>query len=127
MNKIKKIFEKIKRYFKRIFNRQNTKLIEESTINNVNKDINNDEFIDEKKKQKEEFFTLYNNVKNGTINVNNLMINDLIKVQFMMQKEIGILDEKINQKENEVNVQNTEINILNREKEKNEKSSKRSS
>ena len=127
MNKIKKIFEKIKRYFKRIFNRQNTKLIEESTINNVNKDIKNDEFIDEKKKQKEEFFTLYNNVKNGTINVNNLMINDLIKVQFMMQKEIGILDEKINQKENEVNVQNTEINILNREKEKNEKSSKRSS
>ena len=127
MNKIKKIFEKIKRYFKRIFNRQNTKLIEESTINNVNKDINNDEFIDEKKKQKEEFFTLYNNVKNGTINVNNLMINDLIKVQLKMKKEIGILDEKINQKENEVNVQNTEINILNREKEKNEKSSKRSS
>ena len=127
MNKIKKIFEKIKRYFKRIFNRQNTELIEESTINHVNKDISNDELIDEKKKQKEEFFTLYNNVKNGTINVNNLMINDLIKVQFMMQKEIGILDEKINQKENEVNVQNTEINILNREKEKNEKSSKRSS
>ncbi len=127
MNKIKKFFKKIKRYFKRIFNRQNTKLIEESTINNVDKDISNDEFIDEKKKQKEEFFNLYNNVKNGTINVNNLMINDLIKVQFMMKKEIGILDEKINQKENEVNIQNTEINILNREKEKNEKSSKRSS
>ena len=125
MNKIKKIFEKIKRYFKRIFNRQNTELIEESTINHVNKDISNDELIDEKKKQKEEFFTLYNNVKNGTINVNNLMINDLIKVQFMMQKEIGILDEKINQKENEVNVQNTEINILKREKEKNEKSLKK--
>ena len=125
MNKIKKIFEKIKRYFKRIFNRQNTELIEESTINHVNKDISNDELIDEKKKQKEEFFTLYNNVKNGTINVNNLMINDLIKVQFIMQKEIGILDEKINQKENEVNVQNTEINILKREKEKNEKSLKK--
>ena len=127
MNKIKKILKKLKRYFKRIFNRQNTKLIEESTINNANKDISNEESIDEKKKQKEEFLTLYNNIKSGTINVNNLMINDLIKVQFMMKKEIGILDEKINQKENEVNVQNTEINILNREKEKNEKSSKRSS
>lgn len=127
MNKFKKFFEKIKSYFKRIFNRQNTKLIEESTIKNIDKDISNNEFIDKKKKQKEEFFTLYNNVKNGTINVNNLMINDLIKVQFMMQKEIGILDEKINQKENEVNVQNTKINILNSEKEKNENSSKRSS
>ena len=119
MNKIRRIFEKIKRYFKRIFNRQNTELIEESTTNDVKKDISNDELINEnrrKKKKKEEFLTLYNNVKNGTININNLMINDLIKVQFMMQKEIGILDEKINQKENEINVQNTEIQLLNKER-----------
>lgn len=52
------------------------------------------------------------------------MINDLIKVQLMMQKEVNIFDEKIEQIEDEVLGLDTEIAILKKDKETYEKIAK---
>jgi len=64
---------------------------------------------------------LYKNVKNGTIKITDLMINDLIKVQLMMQKESNILDEKIEKIEDELLELDAEIAILKKDKEVYEK------
>lgn len=116
MNRLKKLLEKIKKYLNRIFNKQSIKLIEGSTDSKLNQKETHDEF-DINQQDKEEFFKLYENVKNGNIKLSDLMITDLIKVQMMMQKEACIYDDKIIQKENEVFKLDTEINMLKNAKE----------
>ena len=123
MDKIKEFLKKIKNYFIQIFNKQSIKLIEANTSSVVQKEITLDEVKNEEQ-EKEEFFTLYKNVKNGTIKITDLMINDLIKVQLMMQKEVNIFDEKIEQIEDEVLELDTEIAILKKDKETYEKIAK---
>lgn len=123
MNKIKEFLKKIKNYFIQIFNKQSIKLIEANTSSDVQEEITLDEVKNEEQ-EKEEFFTLYKNVKNGTIKITDLMINDLIKVQLMMQKEVNIFDEKIEQIEDEVLELDTEIAILEKDKETYEKIAK---
>ena len=111
MNRLKKILDKIKQYLNRIFNKQSIKLIEEVTESKYNQEEIHDEF-DSNQQDKEEFFRLYENVKNGNIKLSDLMITDLIKVQMMMQKEACIYDDKIVQRENEVFKLDTEVNML---------------
>ena len=123
MDKIKKKKKKIKNYFIQIFNKQSIKLIEANTSSAIQEEITLDEVKNEEQ-EKEEFFTLYKNVKNGTIKITDLMINDLIKVQLMMQKEVNIFDEKIEQIEDEVLELDTEIAILKKDKETYEKIAK---
>ena len=123
MDKIKKFLKKIKNYFIQIFNKQSIKLIEANTSSVVQEEITLDEVKNEEQ-EKEEFFTLYKNVKNGTIKITDLMINDLIKVQLMMQKEVNIFDEKIEQIEDEVLELDKEIAILKKDKETYEKIAK---
>ena len=123
MDKIKEFLKKIKNYFIQIFNKQSIKLIEANTSSVVQKEITLDEVKNEEQ-EKEEFFTLYKNVKNGTIKITDLMINDLIKVQLMMQKEVNIFDEKIEQIEDEVLELDKEIAILKKDKETYEKIAK---
>ncbi len=123
MDKIKEFLKKIKNYFIQIFNKQSIKLIEANTSSVVQEEITLDEVKNEEQ-EKEEFFTLYKNVKNGTIKITDLMINDLIKVQLMMQKEVNIFDEKIEQIEDEVLELDTEIAILKKDKETYEKIAK---
>ena len=123
MDKIKEFLKKIKNYFIQIFNKQSIKLIEANTSSVVQEEITLDEVKNEEQ-EKEEFFTLYKNVKNGTIKITDLMINDLIKIQLMMQKEVNIFDEKIEQIEDEVLELDTEIAILKKDKETYEKIAK---
>ena len=123
MDKIKEFLKKIKNYFIQIFNKQSIKLIEANTSSVVQEEITLDEVKNEEQ-EKEEFFTLYKNVKNGTIKITDLMINDLIKVQLMMQKEVNIFDEKIEQIADEVLELDTEIAILKKDKETYEKIAK---
>lgn len=123
MDKIKEFLKKIKNYFIQIFNKQSIKLIEANTSSVVQEEITLDEVKNEEQ-EKEEFFTLYKNVKNGTIKITDLMINDLIKVQLMMQKEVNIFDEKIEQIEDEVLELDKEIAILKKDKETYEKIAK---
>ena len=123
MDKIKEFLKKIKNYFIQIFNKQSIKLIEANTSSAIQEEITLDEVKNEEQ-EKEEFFTLYKNVKNGTIKITDLMINDLIKVQLTMQKEVNIFDEKIEQIEDEVLELDTEIAILKKDKETYEKIAK---
>ena len=123
MDKIKEFLKKLKNYFIQIFNKQSIKLIEANTSSAIQEEITLDEVKNEEQ-EKEEFFTLYKNVKNGTIKITDLMINDLIKVQLMMQKEVNIFDEKIEQIEDEVLELDTEIAILKKDKETYEKIAK---
>lgn len=120
MNKIKKFFKKIKNYFIQIFNPKSIKLIEANTSNDKQKILTLDD-VNKEEQEKEDFFTLYKNVKNGTIKITDLMINDLIKVQLMMQKESNILDEKIEKIEDELLGLDTEIAILKKDREVYEK------
>lgn len=110
MNKIKKFFEKIKNYFIQILNFNNIKLIEANTSNNKQNILTN------KEEQEKDFFTLYKNIKNGTTKTTDLMINDLIKVQLMLQKEANILDEKIEHVEDELLKLETEITTLKKDR-----------
>ena len=112
MNKFKMLLEKIKKYFNMIFNNKNVKLIEADY--NTNTEVLIDE-VQTEEQEKNDFFDIYNNVKNGNIKITDLLINDLIKVQSMMQKEVDYFDKKIEMIEDENLKMNTEINILKNE------------
>lgn len=117
MNKIKKILEKIKKYLNSLFGKQSIKLIEANTSDNQEEISSNEiskKYIETKK---DDFFTVYKNVKNGTIKITDLMINDLIQVQLMMQKEIGVFDEKIEDVQDEILKLNAEISMLEKDRE----------
>lgn len=120
MNKIIEFFKKIKNCFIQIFNPKSIKLIEANTSNDKQKILTLDD-VNKEEQEREEFFTLYKNVKNGTIKITDLMINDLIKVQSMMQKESDVLDEKIGKMEDELLKLDTEIAVLKKDKEVYEK------
>lgn len=96
MNKISKLFEKIRIFLKNIFGRQNNLLLAE---NNKLQEDNLSEINDN---DKEEFFEIYENFKKGIISLDDLMINDLIKVLAISKEELNIKDNKINDLENEL-------------------------
>lgn len=121
MNRIKEIFKKLKSYFIQIFSHKRIGLIEANAHSDEQKILTLGE-VDGKEQEKKDFCSLYKNVKNGTIKITDLMINDLIKVQLMMQNEANILDEKIEEIESEVFTLDTEIAILKKEREAYEKS-----
>lgn len=112
MDKIKKIFERIKNYLNNVFNRKNIKLIEANTRVIQNESNSNEIYEEQIETDKEEFFTVYKNLKSGKIKITDLMINDLLKIQLMMQKEIDIMDEKIEGLENELIELDTEKSVL---------------
>ena len=114
MDKIRKFFDKISEFIKRMFKKDNVMLLQEPKIEEFRY---NDNFVEDKNTQneKQEFFELYENVKNGKINVENFMINDLIKVLTMLQNELSIFDKKINNVENESISFEKELRILQEE------------
>lgn len=87
MNKISKLFEKIRIFLKNIFGRQNNLLLAEnnklSSCNLLKTD--ND---------KGDFFEIYENLKKGIISLDDLMITDLIKVLAISKEELNIKDNK---------------------------------
>lgn len=116
MDKIKKIFERIKNYLNNVFNRKNIKLIEANTRVIQNESISDEIYEEQIETDKEELFTVYKNLKSGKIKITDLMINDLLKIQLMMQKEVDIMDEKIEGLENELIELDTEKSILEKDK-----------
>ena len=86
-----RIIERIKQIIKKIFKKEEIFLKSKET--EYEKDFKNT--INNMDNQKEEFFELYKNVKNGTVKLDNLIINDLIKIQLIMQQENKFLDSKI--------------------------------
>ena len=124
MSKIKRLFKIIKDYFYSIFNRKKVELIEETTTtaNSTEPKINSYEIKEKEEKElnnslenKNDFFIVYENVKNGVIKLEELMIDDLIKVQIMMKNELACIDEKINISEDEINGINNKIDTFQEE------------
>lgn len=116
MKKIKELLEKIKYYLKRLLKKEDVLLIKaNSNIEQNNKENTTSENdIDIEKK---EFFELYKNFKNGNISMDDLMINELIKVLLMLENEVLVYDEKISFEEIEIENMEIEIKILEKENE----------
>ena len=111
-----KIFEKIKNYFNNVFNRKNIKLIEANTRVIRNESDSNEIYEEQIETNKQDFFTVYKNLKAGKIKITDLMINDILKIQLMMQKEVDIMDEKIEGLENDLVKLDTEKSKLEKDK-----------
>lgn len=111
-----KIFEKIKNYFNNVFNRKNIKLIEANTRVIQNESDSNEIYEEKLETNKQDFFTVYKNLKAGKIKITDLMINDILKIQLMMQKEADIMDEKIEGLENDLVKLDTEKSKLEKDK-----------
>lgn len=111
-----KIFEKIKNYFNNVFNRKNIKLIEDNTRVIQNESDSNEIYEEQLETNKQDFFTVYKNLKAGKIKITDLMINDILKIQLMMQKEADIMDEKIEGLENDLVKLDTEKSKLEKDK-----------
>lgn len=111
-----KIFEKIKNYFNNVFNRKNIKLIEDNTRVIQNESDSNEIYEEKLETNKQDFFTVYKNLKAGKIKITDLMINDILKIQLMMQKEADIMDEKIEGLENDLVKLDTEKSKLEKDK-----------
>ena len=125
MNRIKELFNRIKQSFYLLFNKQKVKLIEE-TITDTNSQVNdidnivedeNSSFFNGSVENKKDFFIVYENVKKGILTLDELMIDDLIKVKLMMEKEINLIDKKTQMTINKINNLNNEINTIQAENE----------
>ena len=93
---MKKFIEKIKKFFKRIFNHNDQYLLTEGIENSDN------EFQNINLTDKQEFFEIYDNIKKGTISLEDLMITDMVKVMELMSQEEKIIDEKIEREEKQL-------------------------
>ena len=101
-NKI--ILKKIKEFFKNLFNFKNKKLlvqnneIKDKEGRNVNVGIS-----------KGEFFDIYNKVKNREIPLDSLGMEELRKIDLMLDEEIKIKTKKIDEQKTKLNMKKIDI------------------
>ena len=129
-----KIFEKLKEFFAKLFKRKDVKLIEasnevkgssvvESEISQaeVERPITENETPTIKKECDRQIFVVYENVKKGIVKLDDLMIDDLIKIQLIMESEVAVLNKKIRSNESEIQNMQQEIALLTSQNEKYER------
>lgn len=104
MNLLHKILNKIKELIFVVKRKKDIKLIAEK------KDI--DIEYNEEKHLKKDYFLMYKNIKKGIISIDNLMLDDLIKVMMIMDEEVSILDRKIEEDKREIIQMNIEMESL---------------
>ena len=105
ITKIKQnFFTKIKDFFKRIFSKKHKDIMlnASNTVSTPNL-LTNDS-------QKEQFFDLYNNIKNGKVNVFNVDINKLQKVCQMLEEECKFKEMRL--KNTKEDIENHRKNIM---------------
>lgn len=114
MLKILNFINRIKEIFINFFKNKNSLMLTDGIENNeinIVKDVNMDDNLissfSYEQQDKKDFFITYNNVKNGIIKLDELLFTDMIRVQLMMQEEIGILDNKTKSIEN--NLENLKV------------------
>ena len=104
---------KIKEFFKNLFSRRKIKYIEAQKENDLDKNQ-----IKEKenyKNEKNEFFEIYNKIKNREYDINNLTVQQAEKVRDMLKSEIALKKDKLNHEITELNI----LKVDNRIDEKN--------
>lgn len=91
-----KIIYKIINFFKNLFRKNKQEIIEKENNNFANEPNtqNKNNFNDEKQKEKERFFNLYENVKKGIVDVKSLKGADLIQINQMLKLELKLNKEK---------------------------------
>ena len=101
MNKSKSLFKKILLFLKRIFGKNDTKLLSEGKENLNNSEAKQVSVEKQKidfitlKNEKDDFFKIYNDIKNGKLKIEELSMFDLIRVNVMLKEEGKILDETL--------------------------------
>ena len=122
MLKISNFINRIKKIFIRFFKNKNSLMLTDEIENNEIEMIE-DEYMDDNlissfssQQDKKDFLIMYKNVKNGIIKLDELLFNDMIRVQLMMQEEIGILDNKTKSIENNIENLKVQNSILAKEK-----------
>lgn len=111
-----KIFEKLKEFFAKLFKRKEVKLIEapeevEGSLNVESSAIENEKLTINKERDRQ-IFVIAENVKKGIVKLDDLMIDDLIKVQLIIESEVDVLDKKIRSKESKIQNMQQEIALL---------------
>lgn len=112
MNKMRKIYHKIKCFIDKLLGKDKKLLIEDN-LNELESVFSNSEF--EPLHSKEDYLLMYNNIKKGIISPNELMLDDLIKVMMLMYEEVNILEQKIEDEELELQQLDIEIESLTRQ------------
>ncbi len=74
--------------------------------------VYNEEIIIPSKYTKEQFFTMYNNYKEGKIDKKYLLVTDLIAIELMLQKESEEYDKRIGKEQSIVNTQLSKLREL---------------
>lgn len=115
MNKLKRFLERIKEFFNKILGKENRLLLEESK-DSIDITENEEQDVNDTTIDKKEFFDVYKNIKSGDTSLENLMLEDLIKVLMMSQEELKIEDKRIEELESEIYNLNTEKVILSNKK-----------
>lgn len=100
----KGIWNKIKEFFRNLFKSKKPKLLVEKSQseavekNNVNTEIS-----------KEKFFDIYNKVKNKEVSLSSLSLDELKRIDAMLDEEIKMKTKKIDRQVTEINMRNMDI------------------
>lgn len=101
--KKEKIWDKVKRFFKNIFRKNQKKVLPEPQVKTT----------DKLSKSKEEYLKLYKDVKDKKIDANILTDEDLKVLIAVAKEEIKFLDKKIDNERTEINMYKSKIEYYN--------------
>lgn len=99
-------FQKIKEFFKNIFAKNKTQLLEEPKENSLNNNLTEQKISYQK--EKNEFFEIYNKIKKGQYDLNNLTKEQAEKIIEILNSEIDLKKEKLGKSVTELNILKTE-------------------
>ena len=114
---MKEFINKIKQFFKNIISKNKIKKLDapkENDLSNSSSSINKS-IIENKKIEKNKFFEIYNSVKKGQYNINDLSEEEAKKIIAILNSEISLKRDKLNNDITELNI----LKIDNRINEKN--------
>jgi len=101
------IFTKIRNFFKKIFQKENKKTQKKAIVNN-------EQFKDTKKQsEKEEFFDLYKEVKEGNIDLYSLENSKLQMLYKLLEQECNLKEKRLKDTKDEIEVHKKNIMIYN--------------
>lgn len=113
---MKNLINKIKQFFRNIISRNKIKRLEmpkETNFTETNLKINSTQMENNSNKlnEKKEFFEIYNKVKNGQYNLNELTEEQSKKIIAILNSEISIKKDKLNHDITELNILKAENRI----------------